>query len=250
MSKQNWKAIRPLDLRDAMDWCIKYARAKHNRSVDTIADLMGVNKWTLYKWMAEADMPARLIKTFEHACGIDYVSRWLVESSGKLVVAVPSGKKCGPRDIQDLQKTVGGIDLSSLQSQLADLQARQPVDLSALQSQLDALQGQVSNIQPTDLSSLLSELGNLKTQIGGIQPTDLSGITSDLEALQSQVSGIKPVDLSGLQSQIDALKNLYQPTDLTDIINSLAALQSQIGSLSNLGQESGIGGLNDSGLLK
>ena len=71
MKQQNWKAVRPLDLRDAMEWCTKYAKAKHNRSVDSIADLMGVNKWTLYKWMAEADMPARLIKTFEHACGVN-----------------------------------------------------------------------------------------------------------------------------------------------------------------------------------
>lgn len=113
MSRQNWKTVRPLDLQSAMEWCVKFAKAKHNRSVDGIADLMGVNKWTLYKWMAEADMPARLIKTFEHACGIDYVSRWLVESSGKLVVAVPTGKKCGADDIQTLQAayhtTVGEV---------------------------------------------------------------------------------------------------------------------------------------------
>lgn len=104
MKQQNWKAVRPLDLRDAMEWCTKYAKAKHNRSVDTIADLMGVNKWTLYKWMAEADMPARLIKTFEHACGVNYVSRWLVESNGQMVLDVPTGKKCGTADIQHLQQ--------------------------------------------------------------------------------------------------------------------------------------------------
>lgn len=131
MSRQNWKAVRPLDLRDAMEWCTKFAKAKHNRSVDSIADLMGVNKWTLYKWMAEADMPARLIKTFEHACGIDYVSRWLVESSGKIVIAAPTGKKCGPRDIQELQKaytdTVGHLlafyeDLRDIDGTLAAMQ--------------------------------------------------------------------------------------------------------------------------------
>lgn len=104
MSRQNWKAIKPLDLQSAMEWCTKYAKAKHNRSVDTIADLMGVNKWTLYKWMADADMPARLIKTFEHACGVNYVSRWLIESSGQMVLDVPTGKKCGATDIQHLQQ--------------------------------------------------------------------------------------------------------------------------------------------------
>ena len=63
------------------------------------------------------------------------------------------------------------------------------------------------------------------------------------------VSGIQPTDLSGLQSQIDALRGLYQPTDLSGILESLAALQSQIGSLVNLGQESGQGGLYDYGTL-
>lgn len=132
MSRQNWRAVRPLDLRDAMDWCTKYAKAKHNRSVDTVADLMGVNKWTLYKWMAEADMPARLIKNFEHACGIDYVSRWLVISSGKLVIDVPKGKACGAKDIQRLQTAnndaVGALlkfydDLADVDATLAAIQA-------------------------------------------------------------------------------------------------------------------------------
>lgn len=103
MSRVNWKAVRPLDLRDAMDWCVKYAKAKHNRSVDTVAELMGANKWTLYKWMAEADLPARLIHPFEHACGINYVSRYLVESRGQLVVDVPRGRKCGAKDVHELQ---------------------------------------------------------------------------------------------------------------------------------------------------
>jgi hypothetical protein len=104
MSGRNWKRVQARDLRDAMDLCLEYAKVKHNRSVDTVADLMSLaSKWTLYKWMQEASMPARSIKGFEHACGIDFVSRWLVVSGGKLVIDIPKGRKGGPEDIQALQ---------------------------------------------------------------------------------------------------------------------------------------------------
>ena len=104
MSQRNWKRVQPRDLRDAMDLCVEYAKAKHNRSVDSVAELMGeVNKWTLYKWMQEASLPLRLVKPFEHACGIDYVSRWLAMSGNKLVIDIPKGRKGGPQDIQALQ---------------------------------------------------------------------------------------------------------------------------------------------------
>jgi hypothetical protein len=104
MSRRNWKTLQPHDLRGAMDLCLEYAKAKHNRSVDTVADLMGLaSKWTLYKWMQEASLPSRLIKPFEHACGIDFVSRWLVVSGGKLVVEIPKGRKGKADDIQELQ---------------------------------------------------------------------------------------------------------------------------------------------------
>lgn len=104
MTKRNWKKVQPLDLRHAMELCLDHAREKHNRSVDNIADLMALaSKWTLYKWVQEASLPSRYIKTFEYACGIDLVSRWLVVSSGKLVLDIPRGKACGAKDIQALQ---------------------------------------------------------------------------------------------------------------------------------------------------
>ncbi len=106
MAKRNWKSVQARDLRDAMDLCLEYAREKHNRSVDTVADLMALtSKWTLYKWVQEASLPARFIKGFEHACGIDFVSRYLVASDNKLVIEIPRGRNVSPHDIQVLQAT-------------------------------------------------------------------------------------------------------------------------------------------------
>ncbi|PPD36772.1 MAG: hypothetical protein CTY18_03020 [Methylomonas sp.] len=145
MSKLDWRKVRPLDLRDAMEWCTKYARAKHNYSVDNIADLMGVNKWTLYKWIADADMPARLIKPFEHVCGVNYVSKWLVESAGKMVVDIPKGKKCGVNDLQRLQASyhdsVG--ELIRFYDGGADVEKT----LSAIQAALEQTAWHRSNVQ-------------------------------------------------------------------------------------------------------
>jgi len=145
MSDINWKRVKPLDLKDALAWCTRYAKAKHNRSVDQIADLMGVKKWTLYKWIEEADLPLRLLKSFEHACGIDYVSRWQVESNGKLIIEVAIGKKCGPRDINDLQKAYTDTvsKLLGFYDDLADVETT----LAAMQTALEQTSWHRSNVE-------------------------------------------------------------------------------------------------------
>jgi len=108
MARRNWRNVQPIDLRDAMDLCTEYAREKHNRSIDQISDLMGLpSKWTLYKWMQEASLPARSIKNFELACGASFVSRWLVVSSGnKLVIDIPKGRRITDEDILSLQEVI------------------------------------------------------------------------------------------------------------------------------------------------
>jgi hypothetical protein len=131
MNKINWRNVRPTNIQDAFQWCIRYAKQKRNISVESIADVMGVNHWTLYKWIGEADMPAKLIRGFENACGIDYVSRWTVESAGKMVIDIPRGRKCDGLEIHNLQTdyhTAVGLlmsfytDLTGLDETLASLQ--------------------------------------------------------------------------------------------------------------------------------
>jgi len=105
MAKRNWKREQPRDIRHAMDLCLEYAKEKHNLSADNVADLMSeVNKWTLYKWIEAGSMPVRKVKAFEHACGIDYLSRWLAMSGNKLVIEIPIGRMAEPEDIHTLQE--------------------------------------------------------------------------------------------------------------------------------------------------
>jgi len=76
-----------------MELCLEYARSKHNRSVDGVADLMGQsNKWSLYKWLENGRLPSILIHPFEHACGCTYVTQYLATSAHKLLIDIPSGQ--------------------------------------------------------------------------------------------------------------------------------------------------------------
>ena len=100
----NWKNRQPNSIRHAMDLCLEYSRVKHNRSIDHIADLMGLsNKWVLYKWLQTGKLPSILIRSFETACGIDYVSRYVCHSAHKLMLDIPTGRKATCRDIQSIQ---------------------------------------------------------------------------------------------------------------------------------------------------
>jgi len=87
-----------------MEWCLEYARAKHNRSVDNVADLIGLsNRWVIYKWLENGRLPAVLIRPFENACGMDFVTRYIGHSGHKLLIDIPNGKRATGKDINSLQ---------------------------------------------------------------------------------------------------------------------------------------------------
>lgn len=86
-----------------MELCIDFAKERHNHSVDRIAELMGLaNKFTLYKWVESGRLPAISIRPFEHACGCDFVTRYLAHSASKLLVEIPIGRCAGVEDLQRL----------------------------------------------------------------------------------------------------------------------------------------------------
>ncbi len=104
MRKRNWASYRPNSLAEAIEACVDYARERHQMSVDRIADDMGVaSKWTLYKWIEGASIPARLIRPFEVACRADFVTRHLAASARKLLIDMPVGRKAAPGDIHAVQ---------------------------------------------------------------------------------------------------------------------------------------------------
>lgn len=105
---RNWKRMQPTSLRHAMELCKEHAREKLNRSVERIADEMGVpDHWQIYKYLQSGRLPANLIRPFEAACGIDYVTRWIAVSAGKILVEVPSGRNIQGTDVVALHNGFG-----------------------------------------------------------------------------------------------------------------------------------------------
>lgn len=99
-----WKYRVPASLKTALDECLSFATEAHNRSVDRVAELMGLDsKWVLYKWIGETRMPINMLAPFEHACGIDLVSRYMAAATGKLVIPLACGKTSTAADINHLQ---------------------------------------------------------------------------------------------------------------------------------------------------
>lgn len=104
MKRRNWKRVQPANLREALNLCKEFARERRNLSIERIADEMGLpDFWVIYKWIAEARMPVNMILPYERICGIDYVTRWLAASGGKLLIDLPTGRDATAQDMQALQ---------------------------------------------------------------------------------------------------------------------------------------------------
>lgn len=105
MNRRRWKNVRPTSLRHALELCKDFAIDAHNKSVQRIADEMGLpDHWALYKWLQTGRMPANLIRPYERVCNCDYVTRWIAASAGRLTIEMPTGRNCTAQDTQALQE--------------------------------------------------------------------------------------------------------------------------------------------------
>ncbi len=106
--RRNWKRLQPTSLRHALELSKDHARERLNKSVERIADEMGVtDHWVIYKWVQNGRIPANMIRPFEAACGIDYVTRWLVASGGRVMIDLPIGRKMQSTDVVELHNGFG-----------------------------------------------------------------------------------------------------------------------------------------------
>jgi hypothetical protein len=105
MRKRSWKSVRPGSLHEAMELSVEFA-AEHRRPIKVLADLMGVDNKTLYRWLGDTSMPINKIRQFESFCGIALISDYLCLAQGdKVVIAIPSGKKADVAELAELQGT-------------------------------------------------------------------------------------------------------------------------------------------------
>lgn len=107
MKRKNWNTVQPKSIRNAMELCVHFAKAKKNLSVEQIAECMGLSgHHALYKYLSNGRIPAVLIRPFEMACGCNYLTRYIAHSAQLLTIKIPTGAKSKARDINNLQHSL------------------------------------------------------------------------------------------------------------------------------------------------
>lgn len=70
-----------------------------------IAEWMGEKTpHSIYKYLESGSLPLVKLNSFEHACGANFVTRWIAMSSGLLVIDVPTGRSADSSDVLALQE--------------------------------------------------------------------------------------------------------------------------------------------------
>lgn len=110
MAVKNWKRVQPRSLREALELCKDHALAVHHRSVERIAELAGEEShWTVYGWLRDGSIPGKKIMAYQHACGCDFITRWMANTSGKLLIDIPTGRKARPTEIPALYQKFSDV---------------------------------------------------------------------------------------------------------------------------------------------
>lgn len=103
--KRNWKKVRPTSLLNSLELCTEFARESKNASIQRIAECMSEKTHhTIYKYLENGSLPLVKLRAFEHACGANFVTRWVAMSAGMLVIDIPSGRSADSDDVLALQE--------------------------------------------------------------------------------------------------------------------------------------------------
>ncbi|WP_255497666.1 hypothetical protein [Aquitalea sp. LB_tupeE] len=104
MRKRNWKAAQARSLDEAIELCAEHAAEKLRRPAKVMADLMGVELKTYYRWLADSAMPLNRVRQFETFSGASFISDYLCLAHGnKVVVSIPAGKHAAVVELASMQ---------------------------------------------------------------------------------------------------------------------------------------------------
>ncbi|WP_028536182.1 hypothetical protein [Paludibacterium yongneupense] len=142
--KRNWKSIRPTSLSEAFELCVEHA-ATVRRPIKVMADLMGVESKTLYRWLSETSMPLNRIRQFEAFSGVSFISEYLCLAHGnKVVIEIPLGKKASVIDLAEVQASFA--EAMTLLVRFYQQGEAEEITVSALSRALEQLAYQRENV--------------------------------------------------------------------------------------------------------
>lgn len=85
--------------------CKDYAKAKHNLSVERIADDMGMTASRLYQHLDTGDMPFSRVRVFQRVCRCNFVTLYMAHGDDCMLIKIPNGKKMTDEQMLDLNAT-------------------------------------------------------------------------------------------------------------------------------------------------
>lgn len=106
---------------------------------------MGITADLLYKWLANGRMPASSIASYEHICGIHFVTRWQAVSAGYLVIKSPCGSNASAADMHTLQELLNSATGQLLQFYSGKTDA--DTALAAIQQGMEGLAWHKGNVE-------------------------------------------------------------------------------------------------------
>lgn len=135
-----------------MQLCVDFA-GEQRKPIKVIADLMGVELKTLYRWLADTSMPLNRIRQFEAFCGATYVSEYLCIAQGdRVVISIPAGKKASVVELAQVQATFA--EAITLLVGFYESGDRADETVTALTTSLTQLAYQRSNVLKTSAPEL------------------------------------------------------------------------------------------------
>lgn len=128
MSKRNWKREKPYSITKALALTKQHGINEKNMSVERIADRLGENGDLLYKWIANGTMPVKKVIAFEEVCGINFLTQYLANSQGFLLVKAPSGRKAEHKDLAEFQLFMTEVAALIIRSMQGSCNAQEAID--------------------------------------------------------------------------------------------------------------------------
>lgn len=149
-----WKHVNPNCLKDAIELCTHHALEKHNKSIDHIKDRVAHgSKSNMYRWLADANIPANQILAFEDTCGIALITKYLAAAHGYLMVKVPTGRNVEAKELSQLQITLADVGKQLIMFHQGQAEADETI--SILMSAMQDLAYHKNEVEAHEQPSLL-----------------------------------------------------------------------------------------------
>jgi hypothetical protein len=128
MSRTYWNRLVPHSMVKALNLTKDHGKEKKQQSVQRIGDRLGVSPDCLYKWLGDATMPVNKVIAFEESCGINFVTQYLAQSQGFLLVPAPTGRKAEHKDLNELQLYMAKVVAKIIEANQGECTAQEAID--------------------------------------------------------------------------------------------------------------------------